>query len=220
MTIPTVSTVQMSFPGMRNGTIQIPPPSLATLTVTNGLAAVDPADVRLAIAHFGATVLAGQVWGPDLELVRMMPPINWEVGAPEGGAGPDGSLIVAYGSIAKVRARFVPRMKSLGWSEAWPIVFLSPTVPLTEPQSWPGGNGVFSVDPNETTSPLGALNGATVGLYYLAADGVTWLPVPGCMGLTTGCVVGFNLPPGTIEVQISGGTPSNTWINAICGNFF
>ena len=77
---------------------------------------------------------------------------------------------------------------------------------------WPGGRGTFSV-------PTGTFGGATVSLQwspdganFLAADqgGTTYVT------LTAAGAGGFELPPGAIRADVSGGTPSGLYAYAQC----
>ena len=64
--------------------------------------------------------------------------------------------------------------------------------------SWPGGRGLLMCE--------GGFTGATVQLQSLSPNG-TWLSAP-VAGLTAAGALVFELPPGQIRAQVSGGTPS------------
>src|SRR4029077_9643937 len=64
----------------------------------------------------------------------------------------------------------------------------------------PGGICVFSV--------AGTFNGATIALYVLGPDGVTWLPAGAQTTLVAPGMGVAYLPPCQIQAQVSGGPPS------------
>jgi hypothetical protein len=67
----------------------------------------------------------------------------------------------------------------------------------------PGGICVFSV--------VGTFSGATIALYVLAPDGVTWLNAGTNTTLTANGMGVAYLPPGQIQAQVSGGPPSGVF---------
>lgn len=108
-----MTTIQMNTGTGRSGTHSLPAPSGALISVTNGIAAVNCEDVRIAMAA-GWTIQAGQNW-PAAELKRMAKPAsdNW----PANGSitSPDGQSITVTNGIALVPIAWVSYYTSLGW---------------------------------------------------------------------------------------------------------
>ena len=66
---------------------------------------------------------------------------------------------------------------------------------------WTGGKFLLAV--------AGNVSGATLQLQYLGPDNVTWLPV-GTAVTAIGTQV-LELPPGSVRMTVTGGTPSGLY---------
>ena len=108
----------------------------------------------------------------------------------------------------------------MGWTEVSPITFFnnvsgvqtSPTI------TYPGGPGVFIVE--------GAnINGTTIGINNLLADGVTWVPSAVSISSTVNNTWNFQFfsetwsGPFPMQAQISRGVPVAISAIVIPGNF-
>jgi hypothetical protein len=69
------------------------------------------------------------------------------------------------------------------------------------PYDCPGGECIFSV-------VASAWNSSTCALYVLGPDGATWINAGANTTLTANGMGVANLPPGQIQAQVSGGTPT------------
>jgi hypothetical protein len=108
-------SIQMSANNPGNSySITLPPPSGAVVPVVNGVATVQPEDVRLAMQQ-GLQVGPTENW-PGAELVRMKAPQGaaW----PSNGtiATPDGASVTVTGGVAKMPVQFVQAYIGYGWS--------------------------------------------------------------------------------------------------------
>lgn len=81
-------------------------------------------------------------------------------------------------------------------------------------KKWLGGVGVLTV--------AGTFGGTSATLEYLGPNGSTWLPVRAMatdgtqttVALTAAGMIGFALPPGSIRVVLTGGSPSAMYATA------
>lgn len=86
------------------------------------------------------------------------------------------------------------------------VPLINPAIPSGTPQTWPGGQGVFTV--------TGTFGGATVKLQFLGPDGSTYFDAGQYTTVTAaggGC---FILPPGQIQAVTVGGSPSGIFATA------
>jgi hypothetical protein len=84
------------------------------------------------------------------------------------------------------------------------IQLLSNASATGSPFEYPGGPGVFMV--------CGTFGGATVSLYVLGPDGLTYIPT-GAAFTANNCIE-FNLPHCFIQAEVTGGTPSGLYASA------
>lgn len=87
------------------------------------------------------------------------------------------------------------------------VILLSNASATGDPVEWPGGEGQVSL--------AGTVNGATVTLQALAADGSTYVAVGTDTTFTAVGMAGFKLTAGTmIRALVAGGTPSGLYMKA------
>jgi hypothetical protein len=86
------------------------------------------------------------------------------------------------------------------------LVLLSNASATGSDQAWRGGRGTFIVE--------GTIGGATVTLQY-SLDGTTWHDVGAEVTLSATGIGGFEIAPGLLRAEVSGGTPSALYVYAI-----
>ncbi len=112
-----MATIQMNSNTGVTGTLTLPAPSGAQVSVTNGVGSVNAVDVPVAQAA-GWSILPGQNW-PALRLVSMtIPPAANGASWPSTGnvTLPDGSTLAIASGVAQVPAWAVNYLTQFGWS--------------------------------------------------------------------------------------------------------
>lgn len=86
------------------------------------------------------------------------------------------------------------------------VLLLSNASAASAAKQWPGGRGTFTV--------VGTFAGATIALQKRGPDGSTWVDVGSGTTFTANGVGNFDLPPGEIRANVTGGPPSGVYADA------
>jgi len=106
-------SIQMNAGNGITGTVTLPAPSGATVTLASGIGSVNPQDVPTALAA-GWQIMAGQNW-PGAQVKHMSPPSTGAWPTTGTVTSPDGQSIAITGGAAVVPIQWVNYYVAFGW---------------------------------------------------------------------------------------------------------